>query len=500
MDRHNNKHVHLHLNSFSVLQLLLLLLQQLTCTSRAAESSPPPSNELHIGFRAGPNPAVESFQPLLTDSSGNYSLGFLRVNRNQLSLSVLHLPSSVTLWSASTTRLPRWADPTQLSFNGSLVLSDPHTGVFWSTKTPSGDRVWLSNTSNLIVADGPTLVWQSFDFPTDTLVENQNFDTATALVSSNGVYSMRLGPDHMGLYAKFAGSGTGPGQIYLKHTAMEAKADIVEGQPIYLVLKSDGYLGMFQNGSGPPVDVQPFNTFQQIVPGIRRVRVEPDGNLNGYYWTGSSWVLDYQAISDPCELPSSCGPYGLCGPGKVCSCLDNRTVHGSGGCGPPENQNPGDFCGAYDNNRFRILRRSGVELPFKELMGYKKMASVELCEAACGGNCTCWGAVYSNSSGFCYMLDYPIQTLVAVGDETKMGYFKVREGVGKKNVGAWLGLGLGLLFGAVLVFVGVLGLGWYKLKSRGVKGYAEEDGGGVGVGAYKDLGAASFRSIELCER
>ncbi|KAI3473330.1 hypothetical protein Pfo_030621 [Paulownia fortunei] len=386
MDRHKQLHF------YSAVQLLLLTiftaLQAVTWSSHAAESPSP--KELFIGFKATPNPSVSSFQPLLIDSSGNYSLGFLRVNRNQLSLSVLHVPSSVPLWSASTTRLARWADPTQVFFNGSLVLSDSHTGVFWSTDT-TGERVWLSNTSNLLIhrLDGVTVLWQSFDFPSDTLVENQNFTSTMALVSSNGLYSMRLGSDYIGLYAKFANSDKGPGQIYLKHRALEAKADIVEGQPINLVLKSDGYLGMFQNGL-IPVDVQSFNTFQQNVSGIRRVRIEPDGNLKGYYWTGSSWILDYQAISEPCELPSSCGSYGLCKPGKECSCLENRTAHGSGGCAPPENQISGDFCGAYDN-RFRVLRRSGVELPFKELMGYQKMASIEMCEGACEGNCTCWG-------------------------------------------------------------------------------------------------------------
>ncbi|KAK6115561.1 hypothetical protein DH2020_007830 [Rehmannia glutinosa] len=439
MDRHK----HPHFNSAVHLLLLTIFtaLQTVTWGAHAIESPSP--KELLIGFKATPDPSISSFQPLLFDESGNYSLGFLRVDPTHLSLSVLHVPSSVPVWSANTTRLPIWTDPTQLSFNGSLVLSDSHTGVFWSTDT-IGDRVWLSNTSNLIVQklDGETVLWQSFDLPSDTLVENQNFTTAMALVSLNGLYSMRLGPDYVGLYAKFGTSakciGYPPGQTRTRWKSKRVLLDRVE-------------LG-----------------------------------------------IDYQAISEPCELPSSCGSYGLCKPGKECSCLENRTVYGSSGCGPLENRVSGDFCGAYEN-RFRVLRRSGVELPFKELMGYRKMASIEMCEGACEGNCTCWGVVYSNSSGFCYMLDYPIQTLVAVGDETKTGYFKVREGVGKKKVDAWLGLGLGLFFGAVLVFAGVLGLGWYKLRNRGVKGYVEEEGV-VGIGPYKDLGAASFRSIELCER
>ncbi|GER45388.1 S-locus lectin protein kinase family protein [Striga asiatica] len=466
-----------------------------TWATRAAE--PPPRSELLVGFRATPDPSVTSFQPLLSDSSGNYSLGFLRVDTNRLSLSIIHVPSSVQLWSANPTRPARWTGSAQLMFNGSLVLSDPNSRVFWSTHT-SGASVWLSNASNLIVSGaGDSPLWQSFDFPSDTLVENQNFTTTMALTSSNGLYSLRLGLDYWALYANFANSDSDPGQIYLKHGALEAKAEVIPDRPTQLILKSGGFLGMYQNGS-VPVDVQPLNSFQQNVSGTRRLRLEPDGNLKVYYWTGSDWVLDYQAILEPCELPSACGAYGLCRSGGECSCVSNRTIHGSGVCKPVPDRVSGDFCGV-GVNRFVVLRRTGVELPFKELMGYEKMPSLEKCERACEGNCTCWGAVYSNSSGFCYMLDFPVQTLVAVGDETKVGYFKVWVGARRRRVDSWLGMGLGLLGGVVLVLGVVLGLSWNKLRSRGVKRYVEEESV-VGIGPYKDLSAASFRTIELCEK
>lgn len=466
-------------------------------------STPPASTtqQLLRGFTANPNPSISTFQSLLVDPTGNYSLGFLRVNKLQLALAVIHVPSSEPLWVANPNNPARWSENTRVFFHGSLVISDPHARVFWSTGT-EGDRVSLSNTSNLVISLGKSssILWQSFDYPSDTLVENQNFTSGMSLVSSNGLYSMRLGSDFVALYARFNRSSD-LDQIYWKHKALQAKAEVIDGGgPVYLVLSSDGYLGMYQNSS-VPVDVQSFNSFQQRGSGIRRVRVEPDGNLNGYYWTGSKWVLDYQAISDPCELPSACGPYGLCNPGKGCSCLDNRTDYSSGACVSPEN-NSGDFCGDGNNNKYWVLRRQGVELPYKELMGYEKMGSLAQCESACEENCTCSGTVYSNSSGFCYMLDYPVQTLLEVSDVSRVGYFKVSEGAGKKGMEVGYAVGIGLLcVGVVFVFGGVVGFGLYKVRSRkrGVAGYVEEDGG-LNVGPYKDLGAASFRSIELCER
>ncbi|KAJ9181439.1 hypothetical protein P3X46_009571 [Hevea brasiliensis] len=452
------------------------------------------TQELLVGFRASPSPSVSSFQSLLNDSTGNFSMGFLRVNRLQLALTVIHLPSLQPLWQVNPTALARWSDRTELFFNGSLVISDPHSELFWSTGT-LGDKVVLLNTSNLQIQRleaSPSVVWQSFDFPTDTLVENQNLTSNMSLVSSNGLYSLHLGDTFMALYAKFEENTQ---QMYWKRKALEARAVIVEGQgPILARVESSGFLGMFQTGNAP-VDVQPFNSYQQPINRFLLVRLESDGNLKGYFWDGSTWALDYQAISAMCDLPSPCGSYGLCKPGSGCSCLDNRTEFSSGECLAVQS---GHLCSngeAKTKIDFRVLRRKGVDLPFKELMGYKTVSSLEHCEGLCENNCSCWGAVYNNASGFCYLVDYPIRTLLAVGDETKAGYFKLRKATGRKMD---VGVGVGILSGAMAILVGAIGFGIYRIwkRRRGVKRIlVEEDG--ISPGPYKDLGSASFRSIEM---
>lgn len=455
------------------------------------------TDNLSKGFTVTPDSSVTTFQPLLTDSNANYSLGLLRVSHTQLALVILHLPSSQQLWIASTNRLPRWSPSTQVLFNGSLVISDKHSRVSWSTNT-NGDRVYLSNTSNLQIQriDGQdSILWQSFDFPSDTLLENQNFTSKMTLNSSNGLYYMRLGYNFIGLYAKFS-QHSGQDQNYYKHKAMEIKAKIIEGQgPIYAAISPDGFLGMYQNVTAP-IDIQSFSSFQQFNPGNRILKIESDGNLKGYYWTGSSWILDYQAIPEFCELPSSCGPYGLCHRGKGCACLNNETDYSSGKCESPEN-NSGDFC-TLRNSKYKVLRKNGVELPYKEQMEYEKMNTLEQCEKSCKDSCKCWGAVYSNSSGFCYRIEYPIQTLVSVGDDTKVGYFKVRDSAGSNKVAIGLGIGAVLFCGVILVF------GWavvmWRRKRRVSRAYVEGDSGVVGVGPYKDLASESFSSIELSER
>ncbi|CAK7325206.1 unnamed protein product [Dovyalis caffra] len=450
------------------------------------------SQELLIGFKANPSSSVSSFQPLLNDSTGTFSMGFLRVNQTQLALTVIHLPSLQPLWQADPTSLFRWSDKTQVFFNGSLVISDPHTGSFWSTGTSQqgGDRVALLNSSDLQILQKEQVLWQSFNFPTNTLVENQNFTSNMSLVSANGVYSMRLGDDFMGLYAKFKDGEKQ--KIYWKHKALEAKAHVVQGQgPIHARLESDGYLGMYQMEK-PPVDIQPFNSYHRPIDRFLIVRLELDGNLKGYYWAQAQaqtdWVLDYQAVTETCELPSPCGSYGLCRPGSGCSCLDNRTQVNTGSfqCIDGGDQS-GDFCSRNDD--FWILRRKGVELPFKELMSSDTTSSsLEECELSCQNNCSCWGSVYNNATGFCYFVDYPIQTLVGVGDESKVGFFKVRT---KREGHKKMKVGIRVLGTVILVLVGVLlGYGVYRIwnrRRRGTKRILEETTE-VSPGPYKDLG------------
>lgn len=113
--------------------------------------------------------------------------------------------------------------------------------------------------------------------------------------------------------------------------------------------------------------------------------------------------------------------------------------------------------------------------------------------------------MYNNASGFCYTMDYPIQTLMGVRDESKMGYFKVWEGAGRKKMTVGFGMGIGVVCGALVIFVGVAGVWSFRAWRRkrgggggggGVKRFTHQDGG-LSPGRYKDLGSTSFRSIEM---
>lgn len=477
---------------------LLLLFVFLVCSHTWHRvNATEPVLALTKGFEAKPDSSINSFQPLLTDPSGNFSFGFLRLNGSRLSLAVTHPNLTDPLWVFDPTRTASWSHKTKLSFNGSLVISDHSSRVEWSTHT-NGDRLILRNDSNLQVVSSTSsssVEWESFDFPSNTLVENQNFTSTMALVSSNGLYSMRLGRDFIGLYAKVSEDSQ---QFYWKHSALQAKAKVKDGSgPILARINPNGYLGMYQTGT-VPVDVEAFNSFQRPVNGLMILRLESDGNLRGYLWDGSRWALNYEAIRETCDLPNPCGPYSLCTPGSGgCSCIDNSTVIGECGGHVPSGGAAADFCG--ETEKFKVVRRGGVEVPFKELIEHKTTSSVGECEEMCVDDCKCFGSVYNNGSGFCYLVNYPIRTMLGVADPSKMGYFKVREGVGKKKSRVGLTVGMSLLAVIALALTAAMVYVAFRIWSREKHALEAEDGG-LSPGPYKNLGSDSFSSVEMSRR
>ncbi|PNX78059.1 receptor protein kinase 1-like protein [Trifolium pratense] len=72
---------------------------------------------------------------------------------------------------------------------GNLVLTDAARSIIWSTNTNSSKQleVFLYDTGNLVLKEHNTngiVLWQSFDFPTDTLLPDQSFTKYMKLVSS----------------------------------------------------------------------------------------------------------------------------------------------------------------------------------------------------------------------------------------------------------------------------------------------------------------------------
>ncbi|XP_037440278.1 PAN domain-containing protein At5g03700-like [Triticum dicoccoides] len=454
-----------------------------------------PVTQLSNGFTATHSAdAPGRFEPVLYAHNGIFAFGFLRVGSASLDLAVVHLPSSFPLWCATPARLADWSRPATLSFDNRLILTVPEVGELWSTLNVVGDTVALLNSSDLVIRlfNGRGTPWRSFENPSDTLVLGQNFTMSSPpLISKNRRFSLRFAKTYMALHMEFYGVRTRP--MYWQYTAREAQPENATQPPVYGRLDSRGFFGLYLLGGDQSVDMLAFDTFVRNLTGaFRRMTLDDDGNLRAYYWTEGSkaWTSDYKAISGPCELPTSCGAYSLCVPGGApkCQCLINSTASIAPPCRAEEST---DLCGGGAGQLFDVVRRNRVSLAYKEQLPFETYKTAAECEQSCAASCSCWGAVYNGGSGYCYLIDFPVETVVYEADDRKVGYFKIRKAQQQSAAGRGMSPGVTaavVVASLVLASLAVAGpyVGWKRwLRQRRAGGVGMEQE--LTPGHYRDL-------------
>lgn len=153
--------------------------------------------------------SVEKPSDVLVSPSGTFSAGFFRVGDNAYSFAIWHGEpacsddSCVPVWMANRD-IPVNGEGSRLSLmeDGNLILTDAGEFPFsvWSSGTGSskGAKLQLNDTGNLVLVgeNGETL-WQSFDFPTDTLLPTQVMKRDTRVISSRSRLSLDAHPYQM---------------------------------------------------------------------------------------------------------------------------------------------------------------------------------------------------------------------------------------------------------------------------------------------------------------
>ncbi|KAI3666966.1 hypothetical protein L6452_42007 [Arctium lappa] len=305
---------------------LLVLLLVLTIISSSSSSS----------LTRGSSLAVENKDDLLVSPNGLFTAGFHQVGENAYGFAVWFsqqttTESRVVVWMANRdapfngkqSKLSLWKD-------GNLVLIDAGRNVIWSTKTKSSSSslvLQLHNTGNLMLHDGGQTLWQSFDYPTDTILPNQPLTKTTKLVSSrsstnysSGFCKMFFDTDGILRLIYDALETT---TIYWPHPSFRTW-EVGRLQYMYsrrAILDSNG---QFNSSDGWKFKSADFGM------GPRRImRIDIDGNVRVYSLVKDErrmkLKVQWQAISQPCKIHGTCGPNSLCiysqDSGRKCSCL-----------------------------------------------------------------------------------------------------------------------------------------------------------------------------------
>ncbi|CAL5402888.1 unnamed protein product [Camellia sinensis] len=294
---------------------------------------------------------------------------------------------------------------------GILVLLNETGNIIWSSntsRTVQNPIAQLLESGNLVVKDAnddnpDNFLWQSFDYPCDTLLPGmklgKNLATGrdwylSSWKSNNdpgrGVFTYWL--DLRG-YPQFWGSNgsvewyrSGPwnglrfsGNPSLKKNSIYKFNFVFNKQEVY-------YSYELLNSSI-----------------VSRFSINENGFVQRWTWVdGKGWVLYLSGPTDTCDTYALCGKYGSCNVGNspVCGCLDKFVPSrpkewamgvSTNGC---IRRTPLD-CEKGDG----FLKYSGIKLPDTQYSWFNESMTLKECQTACSHNCTCMAYTTLNISG-----------------------------------------------------------------------------------------------------
>ncbi|KAM6560428.1 hypothetical protein CsatA_029667 [Cannabis sativa] len=354
----------------------------------------------------GSSLSVERPDQVLTSLNKVFAAGFFPVGMNSYSFSIwFNEPNSDQLnrtivWIANRDR-PVNGKRSKLSLlkTGNLILTDASLITVWNTDTTSSSQTKLKlfNSGNLVlIASDGVVLWQSFDHPTDTLLQEQALAKDTKLVSSrsqgnfsSGFYRLFFDNDNL---LRLAYNGFQLSSVYWPPpwlVSWEAGRSSYNNSKI-AVLDS---LGNFSSSDDFTFISADYGGSTQ-----RRLKIDYDGNLRLYTRRNSSekrWVVSWQAFSDPCKIHGHCGLNSLCSydivSGMVCSCIPGHKMRNSSdwsyGCEPEFKLT----CLKNESNFMKLLNTEFYGYDYGFFPNYTFSACRDLCLQLCN----CVGFQYS---------------------------------------------------------------------------------------------------------
>ncbi|CAI8606829.1 unnamed protein product [Vicia faba] len=319
-----------------------------------------------------------------------------------------NVPVQTVVWVANRDNPIRDNSSTLIiNKQGNLVLLNRNQSLLWSTNTTkksSTPIVQLLNNGNLVIrdekdssADEDSFLWQSFDYPTDTLLPEmkngwdkktgilriftawKNWDdpssgdfTASMRLTNNPETAIWKGSTEFYRSGPLTG-GTSSGAYEMKVNPLTNLELVNNEEQVY-------YMYTLKNKS-----VFSILVLNQTLLLLQRLIWIPDSRV---------WSNYLKLPHDACDAYNVCGPYGKCviDASPICQCLDGfkpksaqqwSTMNWADGCVRTGNWS----CGIKSRDGF--LKVTGVKLPDTANTWVDVNMTLDDCKLKCLQNCSC---------------------------------------------------------------------------------------------------------------
>ncbi|KAE8691162.1 Brassinosteroid insensitive 1-associated receptor kinase 1 precursor [Hibiscus syriacus] len=353
--------------------------------------------------------------------SGDFAFGFRPIPGKEhmflLAIWYAKVPGNTIVWYAnSNTQSPAAAvrnSKVELTGTGRLMLTDPGNNELWSSRSAINDsrvsHAAMLDTGNFVIAsENSSNLWESFKYPTDTILPDQELDVMTLF--------FRLWPKQITPYNTYYTLGAGSQFIF----------------------DDSGYI-QIRNSSGRVLKLAPENVVSRPDSNYYRATLGFDGVFTFYSYPrnpsgggGGRWSVLWFAPDDICRRfvdntaalgTGPCGYNSICEPinGRPnCTCppgfsfLDEKNPYI--GCKQDYTSYPED-CNTdgstIDSDRFEFESISFADFPFSDY-GILQPATELECRQSCLLDCSCAVAILQDPSlsphgtGTCWKKKLPL--------------------------------------------------------------------------------------------
>lgn len=331
----------------------------------------------------------------------------------------------------------------ELDTTGNIVLTDGDSTIWASNTSNEGvETAYMSESGNFILYNGTNFpLWQSFSYPSDTLLPNQPLTVSMQLTSSKspghgGYYTLQMLQQptslSLGLTYNLPDSYMASSQSYSNYSYWTGPDISNITGDVVAVLDDGGSFGiMYGSSSNGAVYVYKSDSDETglstsvnrtVRPSVlRRLTLEMNGNLRLYRWDNDlngtrQWVPEWAAVSNPCDIAGVCGN-GVCSLDRSktnasCSCLPGTSKVGdSGQCW--EDSSAGK-CDDHDRNfsagklKMSMVQQTNYYYPESSIIANysDNITPLSKCGDACLSDCDCVASVYglSEEKPYCWLL------------------------------------------------------------------------------------------------
>lgn len=285
---------------------------------------------------------------------------------------------------------------------GILALVNGSNAIVWSSNTSRVAQTpvaQLLDSGNLVVKEAnddnsENYLWQSFDYPTDTLLPGMKFGKNLVTGHETYISAWKTGEDPGTGDYTYHLDPTGYPQTVLRRVSVE-------------LYRTGPWNGVGYSGL-PGLKKNSIYTFELVIDYknevyyhyellnksvVSRFTMNQSGIAQRWTWVDRTqgWVLYLTAPIDNCDSYKQCGAYGSCNVGNspICGCLAKFiprypqewvAADWSSGC---VRRTP------LDCKRDGFLKYSDIKLPDTQHSWFDSNMTLEECKVVCLRNCSC---------------------------------------------------------------------------------------------------------------